>query len=83
MFNQEVRKWRKEENSQARQNSTLAIKQSQGSLVLPQGLQIIFGATSFELFGRYWNPYQVEKVNCVLHLRLQTSWKQKVDDADS
>lgn len=53
MFNQEVRKWRKEENSQARQNSTLAIKQSQGSLVLPQGLQIIFGATSFELFGRY------------------------------
>ena len=61
-------KWRKEENSQARQNNTLAIKQSQGSLVLPQELQIIFWAMSSQLFGRYWNPYQVEKVNCVLHL---------------
>ena len=30
------------------------------------GLQIIFEAMSFGLFCRYWNPHQVEKVNCML-----------------
>ena len=41
---------RLEENNQARQNNhSLAIKQSQGPLVAPQGLQIICLAMSFDI----------------------------------
>ena len=35
------------------ENNTLAIKQSRGPLDLPQRLQKIFWAMSFELFCRY------------------------------
>ena len=40
---------------------------------------------SFELFCKYWNPHQVEEVNCMLSTacRPQTSRNQKVDDAES
>ena len=39
----------------------------------------------FELFCRYWNPYQVEEINifCPQGSRPQASWNQKADDADS
>ena len=39
----------------------------------------------FELFCRYWNPSRWEKlmVCCPQACRPQTSWNQKVDDADS
>ena len=43
------------EKSQARQNDNrLSIKQSQGPLAPPLGLEIISWALSFELFCRYW-----------------------------
>ena len=41
---------------QDRNKNSLAIKQSQGPLVLLQRLEIIFWAVSFELFCRDWNP---------------------------
>lgn len=41
-------------------------------MVLSQGLQTIFWATSFELFYRDWNHHQVE-VTCILPTSTQTS----------
>ena len=59
------------ENSQRRpSNNSLVIKHSQGPLVPPQGLQIIFWAISCELSYRYWNPHQVKEVNYMM-TRLQ------------
>ena len=49
--------------SQTRQNNnSLVTKHSQGPLVPPQGLEIIFWAVSWELSWRHWNPYQEEKL---------------------
>ena len=70
-FNQRSEKMQKE-NSQVRQNDTSAFKQSQGPLALPQGLQITFWAMSFDLFGRCWNPHQMEEVKYMLPTSTQT-----------
>ena len=43
----------KEKKIVKQENNTLAIEQSIGPLDLPQRLQIIFWAMSFELFCRY------------------------------
>ena len=59
------------------------MKQSQGLLVPPKGLQVIFWAISFEMFGRHWNPYQVGKVNCLLTTSTWTRWNLKFSDIDS
>ena len=49
-LNHITEKMQREKNGQARQNNnTLAIKQSQGPLVFPQGLELI-DAMSFEQF---------------------------------
>ena len=58
----EVRAYRNRGSSQRRaDNSSLIIKQSQGSSAPPQGLQIILRAVSCEPSHRYWNPQQAEK----------------------
>ena len=57
----EVRKCRSKEKERLNNNS-LVIKLSQGLLVPPQGLQIIFWAISCELSHRYWNPTSWKKL---------------------
>ena len=80
-----VRKCRKD-NSQGRQNNTtLSIQQIQVSLILPQGLEIISSAMSFELFCRYWNPLSRWKKLTVCSpqaCRPQRGWNQEVGDTD-
>ena len=48
------------------------MKQSQGPLVPPRGLRIIFLAMPYELFGRYRKPHQVEDVNSIMTAHGQT-----------
>ena len=43
-------------------NSSSVMKDSQGLLFPPQGLQIIFWAIFHELSYRHWNPHQVKKL---------------------
>ena len=64
----EVRKCRNKGNCQRSQNNNIiAIKQTHGLLVLPQGLSIIFRARTFDPFHRIWNLCQMEEVNDAAH----------------